>query len=85
MSRLALGCSRARLAQSSGSTISLRSQLLSGGAAVASRRGYASPSQVNKMATPVDIDPEKRAGRGSKQKIITNGELKVWFRNQKGR
>jgi len=54
--------------------MSSRSQILGGGNIVASRRSYATPSQVNKMATPLDITPEKRAGRGSKQKLITNGE-----------
>lgn len=33
------------------------------------QRNYASPSQVNQMATPVDVKPETRAGRGSMQKV----------------
>lgn len=38
------------------------------------KRGYASPSQVNQMATPVEVKPEVRAGRGSTQKILGNGK-----------
>lgn len=37
------------------------------------QRGYARPSQVNQMATPVDVKPETRAGRGSTQKVFKNG------------
>lgn len=74
MSRVALGVSRARFSHNGASSILSRGQLSNGRLAVASNRSYATPSQVNKMATPVDISPEVRAGRGSKQKGISSGE-----------
>lgn len=36
----------------------------------ASSRGYATPSKPAQMATPVDVQPETKAGRGSSQRQI---------------
>lgn len=41
---------------------------------VTSSRGYASPSKVTNMATPIEVTPETKAGRGSMQKVMANGE-----------
>lgn len=75
MSRVALGATRARLGQHGASSILSRGQVFNGRIGVASSRSYANPSQINKMATVVDVPPEElRAERGSKQKGISSGE-----------